>query len=81
MREPGLSLLVSMISANAACFQLVDASLGKALLLARRVVLGVLAQIAVRARLGDRLDDLRTLDRLEVFQFGAQLVRRRAWSG
>ena len=40
---------------------LLDAALDEALLLARGVILGVFAQVAVRARLGDRLDDARPL--------------------
>ena len=44
---------------------LLDAAFDEALLLARGVVLGVLAQVAVRARLGDRLDDARALLGLE----------------
>ena len=50
-------------------FELVDAALGETLLLARRVILGVLLQIAVRTRLGDRLDDARAFDALQPFQF------------
>ena len=38
-----------------------DAALDEALLLARGVILGVLRQIAVAARLGDRLDDARPI--------------------
>jgi hypothetical protein len=36
-------------------FQFLDAAFDEALLLARGVVLGVLLEVAVRARLGDRL--------------------------
>ena len=44
----------SMISALANLrLELVDAALDESLLLARRVIFGVLRQIAVRARLGD----------------------------
>ena len=53
-------------------FELVDAALGETLLLARRVILGVFLQIAVRARLGDRLDDAGTLDALQTVQLRAQ---------
>ena len=45
-----------------------DAALDEPLLLARRVVLRVLAQVAVRAGLGDRLDDARPIDGLEPTQ-------------
>ena len=54
---------------------LLDAALDEALLLACGVVFGVLAQIAVRARLGDRLDDARALLGLEPLQLGAQPFR------
>src|SRR5690606_26552667 len=55
--------------------ELLDAALDEALLLARGVVLGVLLEVAVRARLGDRLDHRRPLVRLEVVEFGAQALR------
>ena len=42
-----------------------DAALDEALLLLGRLVLGVLRQVAVRARLGDRLDDGVALDGLQ----------------
>ena len=51
---------------------LLDAALDEALLLARCVVLGVLFQVAVRTRLGDRRDDGRAFHRLESLQLGAQ---------
>jgi hypothetical protein len=51
-----------------------DAPLDKALLLARGVILGVLLQIAMGARLGDGLDDPRALDFLQMLQLGAQLL-------
>ena len=41
----------------------------KALPLARRVVFGVFRQVAVGARLGDRADDRRPLDRFEPLYF------------
>jgi len=50
-----------------------DAALDESLLLARRVVLGILAEVTVRARLGDRLDDARPVLALEPAQLGAQL--------
>jgi hypothetical protein len=50
-----------------------DAPLDEALLVSRRVVLGVLRQVAVRARLGDRLRIGRSLDGLQAVQLGAQL--------
>ena len=53
---------------------LFDAALDEALLLARRVVLGVLAQVAVRPCLGDRLDDARAIDRLEPAQVLPKLL-------
>ena len=51
-----------------------DAPLDKALLLAGGVILGVFFQIAVGARLGDGLDDARTLDPLEPLQLLAQFL-------
>ena len=51
-----------------------DAPFDEALLLARGVILGVLAQIAVRARLGDRLDDARPVLGLEALQLAAQAL-------
>ena len=55
--------------------ELVDAALAEALLLARRVVLGVLAQVAVGARLGDRLDDARPLHLLEPLELLSKPLR------
>jgi hypothetical protein len=49
-----------------------DATLDEALLVARRIVLGVLREIAVRARLRDGLGIGRPLDGLQAVQFGAQ---------
>ena len=49
-----------------------DAAFDEALLFARGVVFGVFLQIAVAARLGDRLDDARTIFALQSLQFGAQ---------
>ncbi len=55
--------------------ELVDAPLAEALLLARRVVLRVLAQVAMGARLGDGLDDARPLDLLEPLELLPQALR------
>src|SRR5439155_4562334 len=57
--------------------QLVDAPLDERLLLARGVVLGVLREVAVRARLGDRLDDRRALDALEAVELVPQALEAR----
>ena len=75
------SLPASMTSALASLrLDLVDAALDEALLLARGVVLGVLRQVAVAARLGDRLDDVRPVLGLQALQLRAQRSRRRAAS-
>src|SRR6185503_9229524 len=58
--------------------QLVDPALGEALLLAGRVVLGVLGEVAVGARLGDRLDDGGALDALEALELLLELVVARS---
>src|SRR5579885_2390338 len=50
-------------------FQFLDAAFQEALLLARGVVFGVLAQIAVCARLRDRRDDARAFHGFQPFQF------------
>src|SRR5258706_1268740 len=55
--------------------QLGDAPLDEALLRARRFVLGVLRQVAVRARLGDRGDHAWAIHGLEALQFHAQQLR------
>ncbi len=55
-----------------AVLDVVDAAFDEALLLARRVVFGVLAQIAVRTRLRDRLDDVRARFALELLQLQPQ---------
>src|SRR5690606_22856149 len=55
--------------------ELLDPALDEALLFAGGVVLGVLLEIAVGARLGDRLDYRGALVRLEVVEFGAQSLR------
>ena len=51
---------------------LADAPFDEALLLARGVILGVLRKIAVAARLGDGLDDIRARFGLQLLQLGAQ---------
>src|SRR6185437_2949058 len=53
-------------------FDLGDAPLGEALLLARSVILGVLGEIAVTARFRDRPDDARALLALQAFELQAQ---------
>jgi len=58
--------------------QIVDAPLDERLLLARGVILGVLRQIAVRARLGDRLDDGGPLHALEAVELVPQPLEARA---
>src|SRR6266851_6206575 len=50
----------------------VDAPFDEALLLARGVVFGVLAQIPMGARFCDRFDDVRTSFALELFQLRPQ---------
>src|SRR5690348_15067529 len=55
-------------------FQLLDAALDEALLFACGMVLGVLLEVAVRARFGDRGDHLRPLHRFQALQFGAQTI-------
>src|SRR5581483_3038125 len=55
--------------------QFLDAAFQEALLLARGVVFGVLAQIAVCARFRNGRDDAWTFDGFQPFQFGAQPVR------
>ena len=60
------SRVTSMISAvRQVVLELLDPALDEALLLPGGVVLGVLAQVAVGARLGDRLDDARPVLALE----------------
>jgi hypothetical protein len=53
-------------------FNLLDAALGKALLLARCVVLGVFLQITMRPGLGDGRDDARTFNGFQPRQFLAE---------
>ena len=68
-----VSVLGSMISALASLrLDLLDAALDEALLLARRVVLGVLRQVAVGARFRDGLDDARPGLGLQPLEFLAQ---------
>ena len=50
-----------------------DAALDEALLVLGRLVLGVLGQVALGARLGDRLDDGMTLDALQARELFLQL--------
>src|SRR5690606_9416209 len=56
-------------------FELLDAALDETLLLAGGVVFGVLAQVAMRARLGDGVDHRRALDRLQFFKLRTQALR------
>src|SRR2546425_6598817 len=58
--------------------ELGDAALGEGLLLARGVILGVLAEVAVRPRLGDGFRDRGAFDALEPLQLRGQLVVARA---
>ena len=51
---------------------LTDPALDESLLFARGVVFGILGQVAVTARLGDRLDDARTIFALQALEFVAQ---------
>jgi len=51
-----------------------DAALEKALTLFRRVVLRVLGEIAVRARLGDRSNGRGPVHRLEPMQLGSEFL-------
>src|SRR5689334_17877415 len=53
-------------------FQLGDAPLDEALALLRGVILGVLREVAVRARLRDGGDDRRALNRLQLVQLAAE---------
>ena len=55
-------------------FQLFDRALVGRLLVARRVVLGVLGKIAVAARLGDALNDLLSLDLPKIFELFDRFV-------
>ncbi len=52
--------------------EFLDTALDKALALARGVVFGVFRQVAMRARLRDRLDHGRALDGFQVVQLGFQ---------
>src|SRR5437763_5987566 len=54
--------------------ELRDAALDEALLLPRRVVLRILGEVAVRARLGDRLRDRVALDALQVLELVLELL-------
>src|SRR5690606_21416093 len=55
--------------------ELLDPAFDETLLLACRVVLGVLLQVAVRTRLRDRGDHGGAPAGLEVFEFGSQALR------
>jgi len=55
--------------------ELLDAPLDEALLLAGGVVLGVLAQVAMRTGFCNRLDDARSILGLEPAQLQSQLLR------
>ena len=52
-----------------------DAAFDEALAFLGGIVVGVLGEIAVRARFGDRLDDRRALDRLQAMQLGLEALR------
>ena len=52
-----------------------DPSFEEALLLTRRVVLGVLAQVPVFARFADRADDPRALHAAQAVQLAAEPLR------
>src|SRR5580765_1284020 len=58
--------------------ELGDAALDERLLLARRVVLRVLGEVAVRPRLGDGLDDDVPIDVLQAVELVAQALEPRA---
>ena len=71
-----------MTSASAdLALQLIDPPLDEALLLARGVVLGVLAEVAVGPSLRDGLDDGVAVDPLEAVQLVAQALESRAGHG
>jgi hypothetical protein len=55
-------------------FDLLDAAFDEALLVLRGLVFGVLGQIALRARLGNRLDDRMTIDGLQARKLVAELL-------
>jgi hypothetical protein len=59
--------------------ELADAAFDEALAVLGGVVLGVLRQVALRARLGDGVDHPGPLHGLELVQFGLELSRCRAW--
>ena len=59
---------VDDLGARQLVLELGDAALVQALRLLGRMVFGVLGQVAMRARLGDRLDDAWALDLLALFQ-------------
>jgi len=59
---------VDHLGARNLILKLEHAALDEALALARGVVLGILRDIAVLARLGDRADDRGTFDRLQLLE-------------
>src|SRR6266568_9138538 len=65
---------VDDLGARDLVLQFHDAAFDEALAFARRMVLGVLREIAVIARLGNRSDDRRTIDRFEPLQFFLEAV-------
>src|SRR6185437_2334090 len=73
---------VDHVGARQLVFQLGDAALVERLLLLGGVIFGVLRQVAVRARVGDLLNDARPLNRLAVLEFGLErrVAGRRHWN-
>ena len=67
-------LRVDHLRVGELCLELDDASLDEALALARRLVLGVLGDVALRARIGDGCDHRRPVHRLQAMQLDAQLL-------
>src|SRR5690606_35930207 len=55
-------------------FDLLNAALDKALLLAGCVILGIFLEITMGTSLGNRRDDARPLDLLQLLQLGAQAI-------
>jgi hypothetical protein len=62
-------------------FEILDATFNETLLLTSRMILSVLAQIAVATRFGDGLNYARTVFSLQTLQFGSQTLRalQRQW--
>src|SRR6185437_15748295 len=73
---------VDHVGARQLVFEFGDAPLVERLLLLGGVIFGVLRQVAVRARVGDLLDDARPLDRLAVLELGLErrIAGRRHWN-